>query len=674
MATYNHRKHLKRLRETKRASGTGLSAGKKAWGGLGLVLILTVLALGVAVPQSWTAVHLPPLSQSDYRLGLDLLGGTHLVYEADMSQIPVTDRGEALDGVRDVIERRVNAYGVSEPVVQTITSGATHRVIVELAGVTNVTEAIDLIGETPILEFKEPGEDPSALDEEETTKLDEAQTADKARADDLLAQVKKTGQFPEDVTVETIPIATPAHYEYGPLVSYIVNNKVRVGGAFVEEAGANYNVTRFDGTQQDEQWLTSQILICFEGKISCQNPISEIEATIQAQKALEGLTAENFAERVTEFSTDPTGAQNGGDLSWIQPGVMPEALELNLRALAVGGVSTQVAESDYGYHIFFKREQKALKTYQLTRTLVPKTTASDLNPEAAGWKNTALSGKQLDGAIVEFTQTGQPYIGLNFDKEGGDLFGEITARLVGQPIGIFLDGQLISAPRVNEAIYGGQAQISGSFTIDEAKLLAQRLNAGALPVPIDLLSQQTVGPTLGQASLDRSMTAGMIGFLLVAIFMMLYYRLPGLLAVLALGVYTLLNLMAYKLFGVTMTLAGIAGFILSVGMAVDANVLIFERLKEELNAGRDLSRAVEEAFIRAWTSIRDGNVTTLIAATILFTFSTSFVKGFAVTLAIGVLLSMFSAIVVTKSFLRVAGRIPFLRNKFLYGASSKSHL
>ena len=196
--------------------------------------------------------------------------------------------------------------------------------------------------------------------------------------------------------------------------------------------------------------------------------------------------------------------------------------------------------------------------------------------------NTSLSGKQLKRAGVEFDQTGagQPYVSITFDSEGDKLFGDLTARLIRQPIGIFLDGELISAPIVQQAIYGGQAQITGNFTVDEAKVLAQRLNAGALPVPIELLSQQTVGPTLGANSLSRSMNAGLIGFLLVALFMMLYYRLPGILSVATLALYGVLNLAAYKLFGVTMTLAGIAGFILSVGMAVDANVLIFERLKE----------------------------------------------------------------------------------------------
>ena len=673
MANYNHRKYLERQKQKNQTrSGGTMSSRKKAWLGFSLIVLLFLIALGFALPQTWKAIGLPGLSQDGFRLGLDLQGGTHLVYEADMSQIPAVERGEALSGVRDVIERRVNAFGVSEPVVQTIQSGATHRIVVELAGVLDVSEAINQIGETPILEFKEPGSDSGALSEEQRTELDTKQSADRAVASDALIEAKRTGAFPEGVNAEALPVASPTHPLYGSLVSKIVNDRIRQGGFFTEENGEGINLVRYDSQKTDEQWLVSQIWICFQGKPGCGvDALPQIEATLRAEQALDGLTAENFAERVTEYSTDLGSAGNGGDLSWIQPGVFPPALELAIRELSVGGVSTTVAESDFGYHIFLKREQQPIKTYQLTRALYPLTSASDIAPSTAGWVNTALSGKQLKHAAVEFAQQGasEPYISITFDSEGDKLFGELTARLLKRPIGIFLDGELISAPIVQQAIYGGQAQITGNFTVDEAKVLAQRLNAGALPVPIDLLSQQTVGPTLGQNSLTRSLNAGAVGFLLVGLFMLLYYRLPGLLSILALALYGVLNLATYKIFGVTMTLAGIAGFILSVGMAVDANVLIFERLKEELRSGRDLPRAIEQGFNRAWTSIRDGNITTLIATAILFFFGASFIKGFAVTLTIGVLLSMFSAIVVTRTFLRVVSLSKRFNSSWLYGVS-----
>jgi len=242
----------------------------------------------------------------------------------------------------------------------------------------------------------------------------------------------------------------------------------------------------------------------------------------------------------------------------------------------------------------------------------------------------------------------------------------LTEENVDQVIGIFLDGQPISTPVVQQAIYGGQASITGGFSIEEAKALSQRLNAGALPVPIELINQQSIGPTLGAISLHNSINAAIVGFAVVALFMILYYRLSGFVSVLALFVYLAVNLALYKWFGVTITLAGIAGFILSLGMAVDANVLIFERLKEELHAGRDLPTAIDEGFRRAWTSIRDGNITTLIAAGVLFSMSTSFIKGFALTLAMGVIVSMITAILVTRVFLKWISAYGIFKKKWLY--------
>jgi len=241
---------------------------------------------------------------------------------------------------------------------------------------------------------------------------------------------------------------------------------------------------------------------------------------------------------------------------------------------------------------------------------------------------------------------------LKFDDEGTKLFSDITTRNVNKPVAIFLDGTPISIPRVNEPITSGSAVITGGFTLTEAKLLAQRLNSGALPVPVELVSQQTVDASLGADSLTKSLKAGLAGFLAVILFMVIYYRLPGILAVLALSVYAALSLAIFKLIGVTLTLSGIAGFILSVGMAVDANVLIFERLKEELRLGKSLRTSMEESFVRAWPSIRDSNITTLISCVFLIWLSGGFVQGFAVTLSIGVLVSMFTAITVTRAILR----------------------
>jgi preprotein translocase subunit SecD len=242
---------------------------------------------------------------------------------------------------------------------------------------------------------------------------------------------------------------------------------------------------------------------------------------------------------------------------------------------------------------------------------------------------------------------------LEFNDEGKTLFAEITKRNVGKPVAIYLDNSPISVPRVNEPITDGRAVISGNFSIQDAKLLAQRLNAGALPVPVQLVSQQTVGATLGGESLKQSLFAGMIGLIAVAFFMILFYRLPGLFAVVALLIYGVIVLFLFKYIPVTLTLSGIAGFLLSIGMAVDANVLIFERMKEEVRDGKPLDLSIQEGFKRAWSSIRDGNLSTLITCFILAWFGTSMIRGFAITLSVGILVSMFSAIVITRQFLKV---------------------
>ena len=264
---------------------------------------------------------------------------------------------------------------------------------------------------------------------------------------------------------------------------------------------------------------------------------------------------------------------------------------------------------------------------------------------------TSLTGKYLSGAQLSWDQrTMEPIVLLNFNKEGAKLFAKITERNVGKPVAIYIDNILISAPVVQEKIPSGRAQITGKFTPKEAKSLVQNLNAGALPVPIKLISQRTIGPTLGSLSLRKSLKAGFIGFLAIIIFLIIFYRLPGLLSVFALTTYVIITLALFKVIPVVLTLSGIGGFILSIGMAVDANILIFARMREELREKKDLPQAIEEAFSRAWPSIRDGNFTTLIVAVILFGIGTSFVKGFATTLILGILVSLFSAMVLTRGF------------------------
>jgi protein-export membrane protein SecD len=271
--------------------------------------------------------------------------------------------------------------------------------------------------------------------------------------------------------------------------------------------------------------------------------------------------------------------------------------------------------------------------------------------------DTGLTGRYLESAALEFAGgsggqlSNEPLVSVRFTAEGGDLFEEITRANVGNQLGIFLDGELLSAPNINEAIAGGTAIISGGFTPDEARDLAQNLNFGALPVPIELQSTQTIGASLGEEVLQKGVRAGMIGFGLVILFMMLWYRLPGLVAGVALISYITVMLALFQYIPVTLTAAGLAGFILSLGMAVDANVLVFERMKEEYRAGASSRAAARDGFARAWSAIRDGNITSLLSAIILFWFGTSLVKGFALVFGLGVIVSMLSALVVTRTLL-----------------------
>ncbi|HBO99629.1 MAG: hypothetical protein UU48_C0006G0035 [Candidatus Uhrbacteria bacterium GW2011_GWF2_41_16] len=633
-----------------------------------------VTSVSAATGQNISWLKVPDIA---FRLGLDLQGGAHLVYEADMSQIPSEERDVALKGVRDVVERRVNAFGVSEPVVQTTITGNIYRIIVELAGIQDITTAINEIGETPILEFKEENtEVDRAATVDEQTILDQKNAEAKSKADEILARAKKGEDFSvlmKELNGQELGAITVGHPAYGVLAQAAANAKVAKGSVLptVVETSSGWHIVRFLEQVQTKRMELSHILICFEGKTGCQNPVPAIDANTTITNLKKDLTPENFAEVAKQKSTDQGTASSGGYLGWIEPGTTVPVFELAALALPVNGISEAV-ETEFGFHIIYKKAEEPVTAYRLSDIFVPRVNLNEIARPDESWKNTTLSGKNLKRAGVEFDpNSGAPYVSLRFDDEGGKLFADLTQRNVGKAVAIFLDGQPISVPVVNEAIYGGEAIITGKFTVQEAKLLAQRLNAGALPVPIHLVSQQTVGPILGKISLERSIQAAVFGFMLVCLYMILFYRLPGVMAVCALILYTFLNLVAYKLFGVTMTLSGIAGFVLSLGMAVDANVLIFERLKDELHSGHDLRFATEEGFKRAWSAIRDGNLTTLISAAVLYGFSSSFIKGFALTLTIGVLLSMFTAIVVTRVFMETIQRIPFLRSHIFYGVEKK---
>jgi protein-export membrane protein SecD len=429
------------------------------------VVALGVLSyLGFFVYQNATSES----AAHPFKLGLDLAGGAHLVYEADVTGVAPSEVAELMNVLRDVIERRVNVFGVSEPLVYVESSSFVadekqERLVVELPGVTDVAAAVAEIGRTPLLEFK---------------LIDEAKVA-----------------------------------------------------------------------------AQSQIMASF-GTSSVLG--------VEAMAALE-------------------------------------------------------ASSPY--------------------------------------VDTGLTGRYLESAQLQFAgnQGGQlanePIVAITFNSEGAQLFADITRDNVGRRLAVFLDGEMLTDPRINETIIGGTAVISGNFTPDEARALAENLNFGALPVPITLASTQTIDATLGAGVLTQSFAAGVVGFGLISLFMLLWYRVAGVVASIALLFYVTLSLAIFMLVPVTLTAAGLAGLVLSLGMAVDANVLIFERMKEEYRSGKTSREAAMEGFRRAWTAIWDSNITGLISAGILFWFGTSLIKGFALVLGIGIIISMLSAITFTRTLL-----------------------
>ncbi len=552
--------------------------GQRRWAKPLAVIIFALMVGIIANPKSTGIEWLDGfLSSMKINMGLDLQGGVNLVYEADMSSIEKGKETEALRGVQDVIERRVNAYGVAEPNIQPSKIGESYRLNVELAGITDVEEAKKLIKETPFLEFKKEKELRAELTQEEQQMID--------------------------------------------------TEKERIVGLNLE---------------------------------------SEDKAKETLKKALAG---EDFTSLAEENPEDPTLGKRE-ELGFVQKGVMDSEFEnvIFREDFVDGTVFGDVVKTQFGFHIIKKLSSRGEgddKEVEVSHILYSAQDADEYaeyikaqilaQPE---FEPTGLSGKELKQSQVSFDQQlGQPIVILQFNDSGKQLFKEITEQNKGKRIAIFLDDEVISAPVVNDVIRDGEAIISGSFKLQEAKDLSRRLNAGALPVPVTLISQQSIGASLGKVSLEESLKAGLWGFGLVGIFMIGYYRLAGLVAVIALIIYTAIIVSIYKIsslspYGVTLTLSGIAGFILSVGMAVDANILIFERMKEEIKKGRDLRAALDEGFKRAWTSIRDGNVSTILTSVILIMFGSGFIKGFAITLIIGVLVSMFTAIVVTRILFR----------------------
>lgn len=614
--------------------------------------------------NSTISLGLPHVSAKPFSLGLDLQGGAHLIYQADVTKIKETERGDAVEGVRDVIERRVNGLGVGETNIQTTKVGEDFRIIVELPGVTDVNQAIKMIGETPILEFKEQNDQPAReLTAEEKTKMDEYNKDAETRATKVLAEIKSGLDFGEAAKKYSENEASKnnngyvgfiSQDKYGALYDWAAAAKEGAVSEKIVRSAEGYNILKRGGQKDGEVKVkASHILICYLGATKCDSPVyTKEQALAKAQELFKQANATNFAQLAKDNSTDPIAQTNSGDLGFFSRELMVKEFADAVYSAQVGQIIGPV-ETQFGYHIIYKTDEKKTMEYEVSSVLIRTQNEKDILPPSEPYKYTGLTGSQLEKAeVVSDGQTGAVQVSLQFNSEGKELFKQITTRNVGKPVAIYLDGQPITVPTVQQPITDGRAVITGNFDLAEARLLSQRLNTGALPVPVNLISQQTIGASLGAESLAKSLKAGIVALLLVMIFIIVYYRLPGVMAVIALLVYLAINLAIFKFMNITLTLAGIAGFIMSVGMSVDANVLVFERMKEELRDGKSLKTSMEEGFLRAWPSIYDGNVASLISCVLLIWFGSSFVQGFAMTLIIGILTSMFSAVTVTRVMMR----------------------
>ncbi len=632
-------------------------------------------------------LSLPKITERNFRLGLDLLGGTHLVYEANTDNIPEADKTSAVEGARDVIERRVNFFGVSEPLVQTSKSGNKDRIIVELAGIKDVNKAIESIGETPLLEFKEQGNKTKELTAEEKNTIKEYNQNAKKSAEIVLQKIKDGAHFNELAEKYSQDEATKkaggdmgwiTEISHPDIIKTILNLKetnsianefheTPIGLELYKLINSRAKKNPFNANIEEKQVLGSHILICHNDSENCKSGISKDEAYAKIKEIKKQATPENFNILAQKHSTEPGAVNTEGRLGWLTKGQILKPFEDTIFNNQKVGTISYIVETKFGYHLILKEDEKNITEYNVAKILIRTMNKESLLGATNSWKNTELTGKYLKQASVQFNYTdNSPEVMLEFDKDGSKIFADISERNIGKQVAIFLDGYPISAPVVNQKITGGQAVISGNFDIKEANLLTQRLNAGALPVPINLVNQKTIGASLGEESVARSLRAGIIGLILVIIFMVLFYRLPGIIAVFSLLVYGSLMLAIFKLWPITLTLSGLAGFILSIGMAVDANILIFERLKEELKNASPLGIAIEDGFKRAWPSIRDGNISTLITCFLLIQFTTSIVKGFALTLSLGVIVSMFSAVIITKNLLILVSTLRIGNNKWLW--------
>lgn len=544
-------------------------------------------------------------------LGLDLQGGSHLVYQASLKDpetgSPVSVSVDQMESLVKTIERRINSSGLGEPIIQIL---GNDRLLIQLPGITDSGRAKSLIGETARLEFKHrvTKVDPVLID------TITAQDIISVKADDWRADGKLVSELnPADINENTQSIVT-------------------FPGIIVEFSDSGSN-TFEKLTLALEDSLTAAIEYSQKGDL---RPPDVLNVNIEGDEVLRFSIAGGRIEQI----------ENSNRFMILLP-------------TNSGDVTNSILTSS-------EANQKIGATPQLSFELLKGYTDEYIG----------LSGDDLESAYPSQHQTsGAPIVNIEFDDRGTKLFGELTTAIYSQKqvtgqedqIAIILDGEELISPVVQAPITMGTAIIQGAdFTIERVKDLSLLLESGRLPVPINLIQERDVDAILGADSLKKSVTAGIIGLSLVLLFMTLYYRVPGLVAAISLIIYALMVLTLFKMIPITLTLSGIAAAILSIGMAVDANILIFERMKDELRVGRTTLSAINIGFSRAWPAIRDGNVSTLITCAILYWFAdqlgASIVQGFAMTLAIGVLMSMFSAVVISRTLLRVLVSTPLSRN------------
>lgn len=733
-----------------------------------LTLFLAFFDLGGETQSKILPFTPEAVTDQKINLGLDLQGGSQLDYRIDLRKVPAEDQESIVQGVLSVIERRVNGLGVAEPNIYTSTIAEETHIIVELAENTNIAqEDVDkflgpgklveelnddekkhisleiakaTVGKTIQLEFKE---EKKTMDPQEKDKIEANanSTLDRIKSSEDFAIIGQEEEqaFPGKVRYVTheftfeSDIPTNIAEALGELeIGAYTTELVETGGAFtldslsgqlVEDTGLG--IVKLISTQEEikheKEVDTSHILITWEGLETAEAGLTrtEEEAYERAKEVVGKLAEGDFAELAKEYSDDESNSEAGGVLGTPVNGSGTYVTEYETAALALENVGdlSEITKTQFGYHIIKATDIRSdVKEKQYKYETIVFSTVPD------PWKDTGLTGEHFVRADVQMDNLLQPYVTIQFNEEGATLFEEITGRNIDKQVAIFVGGELISHPVVRTKISGGSAIIEGQFTTDSAKTLARDLNTGAIPAPIILTGEYTIGATLGQEALTKSLKAGAIGLLLVMLFMLLFYRIPGLVASVALisyatilifliksslhlGIALIISLVAFLFLiikivnnkdsgwekfmsfilscaafffltfllktSVVLTLAGVAGIILSIGMAVDANILIFERVKEELRSGKNLRSAVDTGFTRAWSAIRDSNFSTLITCAILFYFGSSIIRGFAFNLAAGVLVSMFSAIIITKTLLHGFVGRKIAENLSAFGVSKK---